>query len=874
MPKLTSYNASSKAGGAIQAGGRQRASAADFGSGAGLRQAGADMQAFAVKRKVVEDRSARVEINKAIVENQTAFFEDTKNLQKNAADGGAGHTDNVGAAFDNKFNLLNERFSNVSSENKQHLQLSVLQARQTSIKNATVYQSVLRGKKIVSDVNTSISLVENAVGSGDLETERANDQIREIIAASGLGATEQAIVLKEKMEKLYISELNGQVARDPSGTLDKLNDGHWDGLLSEEQILKGKDIAAGGVKKEIDKADQALILSHTKKLIDSNGVVDKSMVDAFEKAKSGSLKSELFLLRLQSSLAQQGLSPANRDALKKVSQTVPVTQVGLAEQVAAAKEIIRKSDISDPAKDAASKETEKELTKNHLSQELTNGNFDGVLEQLKSGDWDEQLNPTERKALILRAQRRETRAEVEDARDKKAATKAAADAAEIERKTKLTAQLIYGIRIPSNSEEKKLINTSFDNLDTALNNQDPPLTDDQKTQSLIAFVKVSKYLPKRLSNRLSTTATGGSPEKAAEALAHMRTISAIGGDVARQFSDRDKALIEGFSVAVDRGTKPIEAATNMIRNAQMTPQDKKARKAAFDSLLVDEKRAVDGALRGIVGSDLTTNTGPIRKDLEENLRIQHQLHGKIGGDLDDHMDAAIARTMQVWGATTVNGYKQVMRNGPASHYKNPGEDKKDAAVWIRKQMLDEVLDLVLKEGLIVGVDTKIGTEENDAAVKAYLDTPKNVVLRPSLTKNSQGGKPVYEILVKMRDGTVVQAAGSWAPDYRTSPTFLKRAGERKDAEAQATQAAQALRKEKSKGDNGFFPPLSGNPKAKPTRDMARSPRSGTKKVLDVSPRPADKIRKGFGSDILDQALKDTRPIRDRSRFMQKQRRGK
>ena len=49
MPKLTSYNASSKAGGAIQAGGRQRASAADFGSGAGLRQAGADMLLMVVR---------------------------------------------------------------------------------------------------------------------------------------------------------------------------------------------------------------------------------------------------------------------------------------------------------------------------------------------------------------------------------------------------------------------------------------------------------------------------------------------------------------------------------------------------------------------------------------------------------------------------------------------------------------------------------------------------------------------------------------------------------------------------------------------------------------------------------------------------------
>lgn len=187
MPKLTSYTRQIR-----PSAGQNVISASAGSAGVGLQQAGADVTAFANQLKVVSDKRDAVSIEKALIDGGLEMDAFRLELEKNAAPGGAGHTEAMRAEYARWSEGFKENFTNVSPDNQGRLDLGVARQRASVVSASMTFEAASTAKKVREDMEGGLGTVRNQIGDGSVTYEDGLNSGTSLIVAGMSGDPQQA----------------------------------------------------------------------------------------------------------------------------------------------------------------------------------------------------------------------------------------------------------------------------------------------------------------------------------------------------------------------------------------------------------------------------------------------------------------------------------------------------------------------------------------------------------------------------------------------------------------------------------------------------------------------------------------------------------
>tara|TARA_R110002126_G_scaffold192037_3_gene340146 strand:- start:2226 stop:4715 length:2490 start_codon:yes stop_codon:yes gene_type:complete len=193
MPKLTSYTRQ-----LTPSGGQNVISATPeaFGGGLALAQAGAVLadtaQDVGFRIKAVSDKRDAVAIEKSLIDGGLEMDAFRLELEKNAAPGGAGHTEAMRTEYARWSEGFKESYTNVSPENQGRLELGLARQRAGQVSASMRFEAASTAKKVREDVEVGLGTVRNQIGDGSATYEDGLNAGTSLIVAGLSGDLQQA----------------------------------------------------------------------------------------------------------------------------------------------------------------------------------------------------------------------------------------------------------------------------------------------------------------------------------------------------------------------------------------------------------------------------------------------------------------------------------------------------------------------------------------------------------------------------------------------------------------------------------------------------------------------------------------------------------
>jgi len=231
----------------------RRATAEDFGSGAGLVQAGKQVAAFGEELKQRKDRAEAVEIEKALIDADLQMSSDVLGMENEAPAGAAGHTGKVSLMMTEYEDRMRERYAASSPENKQRLELAMARMRRTQVGNSVRFQAKSEALKVRGDAENGLSTLRKSVQDGSASVDGAMEKATALIDATGLQGEVRRGLIEDFTSNIAADDIRRQLraADSPAEVV---------ALKAEAEELRDKFSPSTyeAVLQSIDKAEDTL----------------------------------------------------------------------------------------------------------------------------------------------------------------------------------------------------------------------------------------------------------------------------------------------------------------------------------------------------------------------------------------------------------------------------------------------------------------------------------------------------------------------------------------------------------------------------------------------------------------------------------------
>lgn len=272
--------------------------------------------------------------------------------------------------------------------------------------------------------------------------------------------------------------------------------------------------------------------------------------------------------------------------------------------------------------------------------------------------------------------------------------------------------------------------------------------------AVIEFVGRQGVIPETLKAKIRTDMRAGTPEEKIAATQMLDQFKSINPQIVNDFSEEEIRLGSLVSANIDRGMKPNEA----VRAADEALRVPKGTRQALEQAYNDQTKikGVDGTTaqqRWLKSqfADWWRWTGSINvlpAVAAESDEVVRNEYVRNGGDLEAARKSASDILRARFGVSEVNGSPTIMRNPPEQHYEFPGKSPSVVAKAIRDEAIADVAADALK----------------DPSNPISTDTVR-LLPYPIIGRTSPDGKPVYAVQVR-------DAAGQWHTQIETNPKAL------------------------------------------------------------------------------------------------------